>query len=192
MGSWWEVNNDHDGRFRDRSQAGERLADRLAHYGGHDILILGIPRGGVPVAAAVAGRLAAELDIVVARKLGAPGWPELAIGAVTANGGRFLNQAIVRELGVQPAYLEKVTADEQAEARRREERLRGGLPVRPIQGRVVIIVDDGLATGSTMRGPAGGGGAGRLARGLRCLASRGGRGDLPGHARNLLGGWRLL
>lgn len=143
--------NDNEQLFSDRPEAGRRLARALGRYRGQAVLVLGIPRGGVPVAAAVAERLGAELDIVVARKLGAPGWPELAIGAVTANGGRFLNDDVIQEFRVRPDYLEAVTAAEMAEARRREERLRGGLPVRSIRGRVVIIVDDGLATGATMR-----------------------------------------
>jgi predicted phosphoribosyltransferase len=142
---------DGPGLFQDRHEAGERLAERLVPYRGANCLVLGIPRGGVPVAAAVARRLTADLDIVVARKLGAPGRSELALGAVTANGGRFLNEEIIQALAVPPAYLAAVTAAETAEARRREERLRGGRPARPIRGRVVIVVDDGLATGATMR-----------------------------------------
>jgi putative phosphoribosyl transferase len=141
----------HGTPFADRRQAGHQLALALAAYRGQDVLVLGIPRGGVPVADVVAEQLEADLDLVVARKLGAPGWPELAIGAVTANGGRFLNQDVIGELGVRPAYLAAVTAAEMTEARAREERLRDGLPARPIAGRVVIVVDDGLATGATMR-----------------------------------------
>jgi predicted phosphoribosyltransferase len=137
--------------FRDRREAGRRLAERLQRYRGQDVLVLGIPRGGVPVAAALADRLDADLDIVVARKLGAPGQPELAIGAVTANGGRFLDQAIIDELGVGSHYLATVVAEQMAEARRREAWLRGIRPARPITGRTVIVVDDGLATGATMR-----------------------------------------
>lgn len=137
--------------FRDRQDAGEQLAQRLAAYRGQGALVLGIPRGGVLVAAAVARALGADLDVVVARKLGAPGYPELAIGAVTARGGRFLNEDVIRELDVTESYLEAVTEREQAEARDREERLRGAAPAIPMAGRAVIIVDDGLATGATMR-----------------------------------------
>ena len=113
--------------FRDRREAGEELVEGLALYRGKDALVLGIPRGGVPVAAEIARRLGAELDVVVARKLGAPGAQELAIGAVTANGGRFLNDDVIEEL------------------------FRGGRALGRIEGRTVIVVDDGLATGATMR-----------------------------------------
>jgi predicted phosphoribosyltransferase len=138
-------------RFVDRVQAGRRLAGSLDAYRGKDVLVLGIPRGGVPVAAEVAKHLNAELDIVVARKLGAPGSPELAIGAVTANGGLFLNEDLLDELQVSEEYLNAVVASERAEARRRQERLRGARPRAPIAGRIVIVGDDGLAPGATMR-----------------------------------------
>lgn len=137
--------------FRDRRHAGALLAERLSSYRGQDVLVLGIPRGGVPVAAEVARHLDAELDVIVARKLGAPGAPELAIGAVTANGGRFLNEELIAELDVSEAYLKIVTAKEMAEAQRREERFRGPYSAGAVQGRTVIVVDDGLATGATMR-----------------------------------------
>jgi predicted phosphoribosyltransferase/dienelactone hydrolase len=138
--------------FRDRRDAGARLGERLAEaYEGEDALVLGIPRGGVPVAAEVASGLNRELDVVVARKLGAPGYEELAIGAVTANGGRFLNEHVIRELNVTEAYIAAVTAEQRAEARQREERFRAGRPAAELRGRTVIIVDDGLATGATMR-----------------------------------------
>jgi putative phosphoribosyl transferase len=137
--------------FHDRIEAGAHLAERLGAYRGQDVLVLGIPRGGVPVAAEVARKLDAELDIVVARKLGAPFQPELAIGAVTANGGRYLNEALAQEAGVTQEYLAAVTADEMTEAHRREERFRGKRPGPRISGRTVIVVDDGLATGATMR-----------------------------------------
>ena len=138
--------------FRDRRDAGAQLGERLAEtYEGEHALVLGIPRGGVPVAAEVASRLNAGLDVVVARKLGAPGYEELAIGAVTANGGRFLNDDVIRELNVTEAYIEAVTAEQQGEARRREERFREGRAAAEFTGRTVIIVDDGLATGATMR-----------------------------------------
>jgi predicted phosphoribosyltransferase len=113
--------------------------------------VLGLPRGGVPVAAAVARALDAELDVVVSRKLGAPISAELAIGAVTANGGRFLNDDVIRMLNVSEAYLEAVTATQQAEARRRETLFRGSRPAPVIAARTVILVDDGVATGATMR-----------------------------------------
>lgn len=137
--------------FRDRQEAGERLAAALAAYSGQDIVVLGIPRGGVPVAAAVARQLDADLDIAVARKIGAPGRPELAIGAITADGNRWLNTALIAELAVSERYLEAESAAQLAEARRREARLRDGLPAHSAAGRIAIVVDDGLATGATMR-----------------------------------------
>ena len=147
-----KTREEHRGRlYRDRIEAGRVLGAHLAAYRGKGVLVLGIPRGGVPVAAEVARELNAELDVVVARKLGAPGQPELAIGAVTANGGRFLNEELIRGLEVSDAYLDEVTAAEMAEARRREERFRGGRPAPHLVGRTIIIVDDGLATGATMR-----------------------------------------
>ncbi len=137
--------------FRNRIDAGAQLAQRLEMYRGKDPLILGIPRGGVPVAAEIARHLDAELDIVVARKLGAPFQPELAIGAVTANGGRYLNEELIREAGVMADFLQAITAQEMAEAHRREARFRGDRPPQQVTGRTVIVVDDGLATGATMR-----------------------------------------
>ncbi|MHB8674731.1 MAG: phosphoribosyltransferase [Candidatus Limnocylindrales bacterium] len=135
----------------DRLDAAAKLAEELDGYRGQNVLVLGIPRGGVPVAAEVARRLDAELDIVVARKVGAPNAPELALGAVTANGGRFFNEGIIHDLGVAATYLENTVAREMAEARRREEKFRNGHSPSPIRNRVVLVVDDGLATGATMR-----------------------------------------
>jgi predicted phosphoribosyltransferase/dienelactone hydrolase len=138
--------------FRDRRDAGAQLGARLTEqYKGRDVLVLGIPRGGVPVADEIARQLNAELDVVVARKLGAPGYAELAIGAVTANGGRFLNDDVIRELAVSENYLRSVTAEQQEEAGRREKLFRQGRPPADFRGRAVIIADDGLATGATMR-----------------------------------------
>jgi putative phosphoribosyl transferase len=141
----------HEPLFRDRRGAGRALAARLERYRGSDALVVGLTRGGVVVAAEVARRLDAELDVVVVRKLGSPISPELAIGAVTASGERFLNEELIRELDVSEAYLRSVTAIEQREARQREARLRGNRPPPRIAGRSVIVVDDGLATGATMR-----------------------------------------
>jgi putative phosphoribosyl transferase len=137
--------------FRNRVDAGAELAQHLAEYRGQDPLILSIPRGGVPVAAEIAHRLDAELDIVVARKLGAPFQPELAIGAVTANGGRYLNDDLIEEAGVTADFLQAVISQEMAEAHRREERFRKNRASPHVEGRTVIVVDDGLATGATMR-----------------------------------------
>ncbi len=136
--------------FADRRAAGVFLAKRLQPYRSKGLLVLGIPRGGVPVAAAVAQELDAELDIVVARKLAAPLSEELAIGAVTADGGRFLNDEIISELNVDQTYIERITQVQLTEAKRRAASLRGDAPSARIAGRVVILVDDGLATGATM------------------------------------------
>ena len=138
-------------RFHDRIDAGRVLAERLGIYRGKDVLVLGIPRGGLPVAAEVARRLGAKLDVLVARKLGAPEQPELAIGAVTGNGGEFVDEEMVAYLGVSEAYLQRVREEQTGEARRREARFRGGRPAERIRDRIVMLVDDGLATGATMR-----------------------------------------
>jgi putative phosphoribosyl transferase len=137
--------------FRDRREAGERLADRLADLGeirGRDLTVLGIPRGGVVVADAVAERFAAPLDVVIPRKLGAPGNPELAIGAV-APGVRVLDERMVRALGVPESYLDREVARAEQEIERRERRYRAGLPPLELNGRAAVVVDDGVATGST-------------------------------------------
>lgn len=151
MEIWRNERNGARPTFKDRVDAGAVLADHLTPFSGPDTVVLGIPRGGVVVAAEVARRLNAPLDVVVARKLGAPVSAELAIGAVTANGGRFLDHAIIEQLSVSEPYITAVTAVQQAEARRREERFRAGLPPLVVRGRTAILVDDGLATGSTMR-----------------------------------------
>ncbi|HEU5173941.1 MAG TPA: phosphoribosyltransferase [Gemmatimonadaceae bacterium] len=140
--------------FDDRRDAGRRLAARLDRFRDRNAIVLGIPRGGVPVAAEVARALNAELDVIVARKLGAPHNPELAIGAATANGGRWLNDEIVHQLHVSPAYIAEVTTREMAEAHRREHLFRAGRKPPVLAGRTVILVDDGLATGATMRASA--------------------------------------
>lgn len=137
--------------FHDRRAAGDALAARLDAYRGTDALVLGIPRGGVVVAAQLARRLEAELDVIVARKLGSPVSAELAIGAVTADGGRFLNEDVIRELGVSEPYIAAVTQVQQRQARQREALFRGNRPPPRIAGRTVTLVDDGLATGATMR-----------------------------------------
>jgi predicted phosphoribosyltransferase len=137
--------------FEDRRAAGAALAARLDEYRDKEALVLGIARGGMVVAGVVARRLGAELDVAVARKLGAPGHAELAIGAVTANGGRVLNDDLIARLGVPASYVRSVTESEMQAARAREEAYRDGRPAAPIEGRIVILVDDGLATGATMR-----------------------------------------
>ena len=136
--------------FRDRTDAGRVLAAELERHRGTDVLVLGLPRGGVVVAAEVARQLDAELDVIIARKLGSPLSPELAIGAVTADGGVFLNRSLIYGLGISEAYVAAVIHTERSAARRREALLRGARPRPRIAGRTVILVDDGLATGATM------------------------------------------
>jgi putative phosphoribosyl transferase len=134
--------------FSDRREAGERLADALADMAGRDLVVLGIPRGGVVVAAAVADRLDAPLDIVIPRKVGAPGNPELGLGAV-AEGVEVLDDRLVRLLDVSDAYLRSEIAAQQEEIHRRSETYRGGRPPVELAGKVAVIVDDGIATGGT-------------------------------------------
>lgn len=137
--------------FKDRRDAGRQLASRLARYAALEPLVVGLPRGGVLVAAVVADRLGAVLDIVVVRKIGCPWQPELGIGAIAEGGVRVLNDALVEELGILPDELEAATARERAELARRVQRYRRDRRAVPANGRVVILVDDGLATGSTAR-----------------------------------------
>lgn len=142
-------------RFRDRSDAGRRLAPLLAHYAGRaDLLVLALPRGGVPVGYEVARALGAPLDVFLVRKLGVPGHEELAMGALASGGVRVLNVDVVRELHLDAAALERVAHAEALELRRREQAYRGERPAPAVAGRCVILVDDGLATGSTMRAAA--------------------------------------
>jgi putative phosphoribosyl transferase len=142
-------------KFRDRGEAGRRLAAALQHYAGRsDVLVLALPRGGVPVAYEVARALRAPLDIFVVRKLGVPGQPELAMGAIATGGVRVLNRDIVEALGIPPQMVDAVAAREGAELERRERAYRGNRPVPDLTGRTVILVDDGLATGATMRAAA--------------------------------------
>jgi predicted phosphoribosyltransferase len=140
------------GLFRDRRDAGECLARLLRGYREcSDVLVLGLPRGGVPVAARVAEALGAPLDVVVVRKLGVPGFEELAMGAIASGGVRLLNHEVVRELRISKAAIDTVAAREAVELERRERAYRGDRPTIDAAGRTVILVDDGLATGSTMR-----------------------------------------
>jgi putative phosphoribosyl transferase len=138
--------------FADRRAAGRELARALRPLlGSGDVLILGLPRGGVPVAAEVAGALGAELDVFVVRKLGLPRQPELAMGAVATGGVRVLNRNVLAEAGVTDDVLAEVTRRESAEVDARERRYRGDRPPARLAGRTVVLVDDGLATGATMR-----------------------------------------
>lgn len=138
--------------FHDRTDAGRNLASKLsAYYGQPNILVLGLPRGGVPVGAEIARALHAPLDVFVVRKLGVPWNPELAMGAVATGGVRVLDEGMVRSLAITPEEIAKVTAVEEIELQRRERAYRGGRVPLPIAGKKVILVDDGIATGSTMR-----------------------------------------
>jgi predicted phosphoribosyltransferase len=138
--------------FPNRFVAGQLLAEKLEKYAGRDdVIVLALPRGGVPVAYAVARKLRAPLDVLVVRKLGVPGFEELALGAIASGGMRVLNEDVVRALPNASDLVESVTAREIAEVQRREQSYRDGRPVPAIAGRVVILVDDGLATGATMR-----------------------------------------
>ncbi len=138
--------------FRNRQEAGRLLAGRLAAYADRaDVVILALPRGGVPVAFEIAAALHAPLDVMVVRKLGVPGHEELAMGAIASGGVQVVNQDVVRSLGLSPAVLESVAAAEYQELIRRERAYRGSRESAIVEGRTVILVDDGLATGSTMR-----------------------------------------
>src|SRR5260221_387958 len=139
------------GLFRDRSEAGRLLAAKLTAYANRpDVLVLGLPRGGVPVAYEVAQALGAPLDVFVVRKLGVPGYEELAMGAVATGGVRVLNDQLVRRLGIPGALIDTVASQERQELARRERLYREGRPPPDVRGRTVILVDDGLATGATM------------------------------------------
>ncbi len=137
--------------FRDRREAGRLLAAKLRAYANRpDVIVLALPRGGVPVAFEVASALGAPLDVFLVRKLGVPGYEELAMGAVATGGVRVLNDEIVRGLGIPDYVIDAVAAWEQQELTRRERVYRDDRPQPNVQGRTVILVDDGLATGATM------------------------------------------
>jgi predicted phosphoribosyltransferase len=140
------------GTFANRTEAGRQLAEKLEKYmGRHDVAVLGLPRGGVPVAYEVAKRLRVLLDVFIVRKLGVPGFEELAAGAIASGGVRVLNEEVVRALPHAEQAIEAVTARETAELERREQTYREGRPAPELRDRTVILVDDGLATGATMR-----------------------------------------
>ncbi len=138
--------------FHDRTQAGRLLAARLTPYARRDdVLVLALPRGGVPVGYEVARALEAPLDVYVVRKLGVPGQEELALGAIASGGVRVLNQDVVRAVGIDEGSIDAIAAREQAELARREALYRGDRQPPAVAGRTVVLVDDGLATGATMR-----------------------------------------
>ncbi len=135
--------------FADREEAGELLAAQLVEYRGQKAVVLGIPRGGIVVASEIARELKAELDIVLAHKLRTPGHEELAMGSVTEDGKLFLNQEVVGEIAVREAYIQQEKVRQLAEIKRRTELIRQVRPKIPLKGRIVIVTDDGVATGAT-------------------------------------------
>jgi len=138
--------------FANREEAGRQLAEKVDKYAGRDdVIVLGLPRGGVPVAYEVAKRLRAPLDVFIVRKLGVPGFEELAAGAIASGGVRVLNEDVMRSIPYAHEAIEAVTAKETTELERREQIYREGRPPPGLGGRIVILVDDGLATGATMR-----------------------------------------
>ena len=138
-------------KFRERTEAGELLAEQLTEYANKpNVLVLALPRGGVPVAAQVAKKLNAPLDVFTVRKLGLPGHPELAMGAIASGGIRVLNGEVINSLRIPDDVINAVTAEEYQELQRRERSYRDELPPPEVEGKTVIIVDDGIATGSTM------------------------------------------
>ncbi len=139
-------------QFQDRIEAGRMLASQLEQYARRpDALVLGLPRGGVPVAFEVARALHLPLDVMLVRKLGVPGQEELAMGAIASGGRRILNAHVIEDLGIPAHIIDMVTARECQELERRERLYRGSRPAANVRGRVVILVDDGIATGATMR-----------------------------------------
>jgi putative phosphoribosyl transferase len=138
-------------RFSNREDAGRQLADLVEGQVGPGAIVLALPRGGVPVAAEVAQRLKAPLDVLLVRKLGVPGHEELAMGAIASGGVRVFNEDLLARLNIDPAEVEQVQQDEWRELQRRERLYRGDRPLPALEGREVVLIDDGLATGASMR-----------------------------------------
>lgn len=137
--------------FKDRAEAGRMIAQRLAHEGGPGTIVLALPRGGVPVAYELAAAISADLDVLPVRKLGVPAQPELAMGAIASAGALFVDREITQSAHVSQALFDQVLASETAELARCESRYRGERPPPQLEGKTVILVDDGLATGATMK-----------------------------------------
>ena len=138
-------------RFRNRIEAGRLLAERLRAYGGRDdVVVLGLPHGGVPIAFEIARDLEAPLDVFLVRKLGVPGHEEVALGAIATGGMRVLNKELIESLNIPPEWIEAIDAKERRELERRERLYRADRPPPDLAGKTVVLVDDGLATGSTM------------------------------------------
>lgn len=174
--------------FADRIEAGQRLAARLGHLRGQPAVVLGLPRGGVPVASQVARALDAPLDVIVVRKVGVPWEPELAMGAVGEGGARVINREVVAAAGVSGDDLEAAVARERAEVDARAARYRARWPRRPLERRTAVVVDDGIATGATARAAcqvARAQGAARVVLAVP-VAPRGWRGGIGGDADDLV------
>lgn len=137
--------------FHDRVDAGKKLADKLSQYRSKDVVVLAIPRGGVVVGFEVAGDLGAPLSVIIPRKIGAPGNPELAVGAVTEEGDTYIDSTIVKSLGVTQSYIDEVKQQEVEEIKRRMKTYLGDRQRPELKGKTVILVDDGIATGATMK-----------------------------------------
>ena len=141
--------------FTDRRHAGRVLASRLTKYAGrNDVIVLALPRGGVPVASEVASALSAPMDVFLVRKLGTPGHRELAMGAIASGGVRVVNEDVVRWYGISEAAIDRIAREEQEELERRERAYRDDRPAPDLTNKIVVLIDDGLATGSTMRAAA--------------------------------------
>lgn len=138
-------------KFKDRYSAGKRLATQLANYHDHNTIALALPRGGVPVAYEIAQALGIPLDVFIVRKLGVPGHEELAMGAIASGGATYFNQAIIKQLNISAEALNEVKSSQEQELKRRDARYRQGKPFPDIYGKTVLLIDDGIATGATIR-----------------------------------------